>query len=112
MNTPEKTAAKKKPFKSNMSEYWLAQIKEYSGVLGIMLEAFKTPEICLAAVQKDGLELRHVPKAWITPELCLAAVQRDASALEFVPEALITADFCLAAVQGYRMCRKAGAGRR
>ena len=36
----------------------------------------QTPEICLAAVRKNGRALYIVPKELQTPELCLAAVSR------------------------------------
>ena len=42
----------------------------------------QTHEICLAAVQYDGLALRFVKEQ--TPELCLAAIQRDENALQYV----------------------------
>ena len=51
-------------------------------------------ELCLAAVQTDGLALRHVRRQ--TPEICLAAVLEDGEALEFVQEQ--TPALCRAAV--------------
>jgi len=64
-----------------------------------LLEAYKTPEFCLAAVQYDGMALMDVPNTLKTPEVCLAAVQQNGFALEYVPKALKTPELCLAAVQ-------------
>jgi hypothetical protein len=50
----------------------------------------KTPEICLAAVQEDGLALQEVPKAFRTAEVCDAAVKQNATALQYVPEGITT----------------------
>jgi hypothetical protein len=64
---------------------------------GLALEYVKeqTPELCLAAVQQNGCALRHVDEQ--TPELCLAAVQQDGCALEYVKKR--TPELCMAAVQ-------------
>ena len=67
--------------------------------LGYVPEEFKTPEVCLAAVQNDGEALEYVPEELKTPELCLIAVQKYRQALRHVPEKLKTAELCLLAVQ-------------
>ena len=38
----------------------------------------RSPEICLAAVQKHGTALEYVSKIDRSPEICLAAVQQNA----------------------------------
>jgi tetratricopeptide (TPR) repeat protein len=63
------------------------------------LDVLKTPEICLTAVQQDGMALEYVPVALRTAEVCLAAVKQNGKALEYVPVVLRTAEICLAAVQ-------------
>ena len=44
----------------------------------------QTPEICLAAVNQNGGALKHVHNQ--TPEICLAAVKQDSYALRYVEE--------------------------
>ena len=65
------------------------------------LQGFSTPEACLAAVQKNGWALQHVPKELVTPELCLAAVKKSATAIQFVPYELMTEELCLVAVKNH-----------
>lgn len=55
----------------------------------------QTPEICMTAVQQNGLILEHVKEQ--TPELCMAAVQKDPWALEHVKEQ--TLELCMTAIQ-------------
>jgi hypothetical protein len=55
----------------------------------------QTPELCLAAVKRYGLNLRDIRHQ--TPAICLAAVKRDGLALEYVLEQSL--DVCLAALQ-------------
>jgi hypothetical protein len=54
----------------------------------------QTPEICLAAVKQNGQALEYVKKQ--TPEICLAAVQKCGMALEFVKKQ--TLEICTAAI--------------
>ena len=61
---------------------YLAQIEE------------QTPEICLEAVNQNGLALKHVKNQ--TPDICLAAVMQCESALSYV--IMQTPDICIAAV--------------
>ena len=61
----------------------------------VAIEDYLTPEICLAAVQQDGMALEYVKEQ--TPEICLAAVQKNEWALEYVKDQ--TPEICLAAVQ-------------
>jgi len=42
----------------------------------------KTPEICLAAVQQNGLALEFVNDQ--TPEICMAAVQQNELATKYI----------------------------
>ena len=46
----------------------------------------QTPELCLAAVQQNGLALQFVKFKEQTPELCLAAVKQYRLALQFVKD--------------------------
>ena len=62
--------------------------KEGFSMLLVMPESLKTAEICLAAVQDNGLALEFVPDELKTMEMCLAAVQNNAKALQFVHQTL------------------------
>lgn len=55
----------------------------------------QTPEICLAAVQQDGLALEFIKEQ--TPKICLAAVKEGGLALKYVKKQ--TPEICLAAVK-------------
>jgi hypothetical protein len=57
----------------------------------LSLMANKTEEICLAAVQKNGLQLNAVPEQFKTLEICLAAVSQNSGAIKDVPAELLTA---------------------
>jgi tetratricopeptide (TPR) repeat protein len=74
---------------------------EHALKLECIPEKLCTAEICLAAVQQNGVELKYVPEKLRTAEMCLAAVQNFGAALEYVPETLKTAELCLSAVQDY-----------
>lgn len=56
---------------------------------------YQTPELCLAAVKRNGLTLRHVKQQ--TPTICLAAVETDGRAIKFVKEQ--TPELCLVAIK-------------
>lgn len=64
---------------------------------GMVLDAVEdqTVEICLAAVKQRGWALKHVREQ--TPEICLAAVKQSGWTLNFVEDKTI--DLCLAAYQ-------------
>ena len=62
--------------------------KEGFSMLLVMPESLKTTEICLAAVQDNGLALEFVSEELKTVEMCLAAVKNNAKALQFVPKTL------------------------
>jgi hypothetical protein len=55
----------------------------------------QTPELCLAAVQQNGLALQHVKNQ--TPKLCMVAVQKNGWSLRYVQNQ--TPEICLVAVQ-------------
>ena len=65
-----------------------AVMKEGFAMLLVMPESLKTTEICLAAVQDNGLALEFVPEELKTVELCRTAVKNNAKALQFVPKTL------------------------
>ena len=60
-----------------------------------MIEDWNDAEYCLAAVKRDGYNLRFVKNQ--TPKICLEAVKRDGYALKFVKEQ--TPKICLVAVK-------------
>lgn len=66
---------------------------------GLLISAvqYKTPEICLAAVRESSTALYYIEKQ--TPELCLEAVKSFGWALQFVK--VQTPEICLAAVKQY-----------
>lgn len=47
----------------------------------------QTPAVCLAAVKKSGLALKHIKHQ--TPEICLTAVRQNGRAIRFVEEPTI-----------------------
>lgn len=59
---------------------------------------FKTSQMFLAAVKKDGLTLQYVPLVVKNgeggAEMCLAAVKQNPNAIQFVPNALKTQEMC------------------
>jgi hypothetical protein len=55
-------------------------------------------EDALTFVKEDGY-LSLVPESFITTEICLAAVQFNGTQLKFVPEELRTYEICLAAIK-------------
>ena len=57
-----------------------------SYILSHIRDEWKTPELCMAAVKFDGVQLRFVPDNLRTKELCYAAVESNYYALDFVPE--------------------------
>jgi len=64
--------------------------KEGFAILLVMPESLKTAEICLAAVQDNGLALEFAPDELKSVEICTAAVQNRDEAMEFVPKTLKT----------------------
>ena len=62
--------------------------KEGFAILLVMPESLKTAEICLAAVQDNGLALEFAPDELKSVEICTAAVQNRDEAMEFVPKTL------------------------
>lgn len=61
----------------------------------ISISKEQTPELCLLAVQQDGLALQYVKEQ--TESICLAAVKQNGWALEFVKEQNPT--ICILAMQ-------------
>jgi hypothetical protein len=45
------------------------------------------------------MALEFVPEKLKTPELCLAAVEKDGKAMKYLPEDLKTAEMCFEAVK-------------
>ena len=59
----------------------------------------KTPELCLAAVEKDGCVLRKIPKTIQTEEICKAAVKQNGFALKHVSKKILNQELCSIAVR-------------
>ena len=62
----------------------------------------RTPDICLAAVKKNGNNIIYVPEDLRTPEICSLAVNHNGDNLNIVPEKYKTPELCLKAVQNIR----------
>lgn len=56
--------------------------------------AYKTPELCLAAIKAEGYGLKDVPEEIKTNEMCLIACSSSQYALEYVPSEYKTKEFC------------------
>ena len=55
----------------------------------------ETPEICKIAVRRgDGDTIRHVPTELMTEELCMIAVQRNGMSLQNIPSYNQTNEIC------------------
>ena len=59
----------------------------------------KTPELCLAAVQKMGYVLRQIPKKLQNEAICKAAVEQDGRALKYVSKKILNEELCTIAVK-------------
>ena len=60
---------------------------------------FKTLDMCLIAIKKNGLALEHVPVEFLTETVCKLAVKQNPMALEFVPDGLKTLKICTIAIK-------------
>ena len=54
----------------------------------------KTPELCLAAVQKMGYVLRQIPKKLQNEAICKAAVEQDGRTLKYVSKKILNEELC------------------
>lgn len=59
----------------------------------------KTPELCLAAVQKMGYVLRQIPKKLQNEAICKAAVEQDGCTLKYVSKKILNEELCTIAVK-------------
>ena len=95
-------------------ELCIAAVKHLGCALGNIPNEFKTPEVCLTAVQNAKNNGKHpddhpysdqiltkVPEQLLTYELCLAAVKHSGRAIAYVPENFITKELCMEAVKEY-----------
>jgi hypothetical protein len=80
---------------------WLAKVQADGSMLRYVPEEFKTLQMCLEAVRRDGYgsAFMYVPDNHKTPELCLMAVRQSGFALKRVPEKYKTAELCLEAIR-------------
>lgn len=70
----------------------------YSSILQQVPIDSRTYELCLYAVQQNGMEIQFVPQEHRTNELCSVAVSGDGMTIEYVPPYL-KQDFCSLAVK-------------
>ena len=80
-------------FKKRTLEVCLNAVN-HNGLL-LALVPNQTPEICLAAVKQNGRAIMHVQEQ--TPEVCLAAVKQNPHVLAFIFNQ--TLEMCMIAVQ-------------
>lgn len=80
---------------SEVKYFFLIKYMINNAIIDFNLEhaRYQTFEICLMAVQHNGLNLKFVKNQ--TPELCLAAVQQKGIALKYVENQ--TPEICIAA---------------
>lgn len=69
-------------FKQAFINETVRRVAEHPDLLKYVL--VQTPEICLAAVEENGLALQYVDKP--TADICNAAVKQTAEAMKFVPD--------------------------
>jgi hypothetical protein len=75
------------------------KVKIIDNVSIINWSRWNDAKFCMDSIEKNGLNLQHIPVPLRTPELCLAAVRQNGLALEFVRNQ--TPRICLEAVQQY-----------
>ena len=80
-------------------EICLAAVQRDGHAIVYLTEVQRSPEVCLAAVQQDGYAILHLTDAQRSPEVCLAAVQQFGNAIEHLTDAQRSPEVCLAAVQ-------------
>ncbi len=59
----------------------------------------QTPDICMAAVKKQGLALHYVNDNLRTPDICMEAVVKNPMALLYVSQERQTEEMCMEAVR-------------
>lgn len=78
--------------------YCIYAARKRHKVLTGVPEAKKASEY-LAAVRRDGMNLRDVPDDYKTSEICLVAVKNNRFAFQFVPEKFKSIEACVASLQ-------------
>jgi hypothetical protein len=56
-------------------------------------EFLKDEEVCLAAVSKNGFEIKSIPNTFRSYDICLAAVQYNGFLIQHVPQEIMYADY-------------------
>ena len=62
-------------------------------------EKFRTDKICRVFVNKNSINIRHVPTQYLSTEMLLDVVRIDGMSLSYIKAAFRTEEVCLAAVQ-------------
>lgn len=83
---------------NNEEDYCPPTQEEIACKLGTHLQSLpehlRSEDLCLRAINANGLVLEFVPEHLKNEKLCLRAVKRNGLALEFVPEAIKTTKIC------------------
>ena len=74
---------------------YLEKVQKNRMTLRLVWSEYRTPELCMEAVKRDGRALEYVENQ--TPEICLAAIKEYSFALKWVKNQ--TPEICLAAVK-------------
>ena len=73
-------------FSDMPDDFWISMIPDNGRALIHIKNksSFLTEEICISAVQKNGLTLEYVDKQFQTEDVCTAAIKQHCGALQFV----------------------------
>jgi len=58
-----------------------------------------TFELCLRAVEINGLSLKFVPNEYKNEELCIKAIKQNSLSIEYVPLTILNEEICLEAIK-------------
>ena len=70
----------------------------YCPILEVISNKYRTRDVCMIAVSRNGLNLKYVPPKFRDADMCSTAVESDGRALEYVPECDRSYELCLAAI--------------
>jgi len=79
-------------------EICLIAVNENGLLLNYIFESKRTPLVCFTAVNQNGKSIQYVPKQFLSEELYCTAVKSNAFSIQFVPKDLQTEELYLIAV--------------
>jgi len=80
-------------------EVCLAAVQKNGYAIQFIYKKNQTPEVCLAAVKQNGYAIQYIDNKKLSEEICLTAVQQNGSAIQFINKKNQTHEVCLAAIQ-------------